>query len=44
VIKDLAELNKKVLEEEAIWDFKDPLTLTNELEEFTFANLKGIFH
>ncbi|CAK76139.1 unnamed protein product (macronuclear) [Paramecium tetraurelia] len=44
VLKELEELNKKVLDQEAIWDFKDPLTLTNELEEFTFSNLKGMFH
>jgi hypothetical protein len=43
-MKELGDLNKKVLEQEAIWDFKDPLTLTNELDEFTFSNLKGIFY
>lgn len=44
ILKELGDLNKKVLEQEQIWDFKDPLTLTNELDEFTFANLKGMFH
>ncbi|KAM3133930.1 hypothetical protein pb186bvf_014045 [Paramecium bursaria] len=44
VMKELQSLNVKVLEQEQIWDFKDPLQLTNELEEFTFSNLKGIFH
>lgn len=40
----LEKLNQRVTDQEQIWDFRDPLQLTNELEEFTFSNLRGVFY